>query len=130
MKKVIVLCAVLLMGSSLHAMETKFDVGPFTFEIPFATVKAVYLLDLVADIESLVGGESPIMSWSGLSINVGAAHGVDSNRNGVPYFSGSLRLPDQYFDKFPLFFGAFAGYDFDNKEPLSGVSANVLLWQF
>lgn len=126
MKKLIIAMSLSLFCGHVNAAPIDIDIGPVTLTLPFQDVSVVYLFDLVNE-DSLVGGETPFLSMSDLTLNVGAITSFDADRNATPYFSGDLKMPEKFFGE-RLNFGAFVGYDFNNNEAIAGIKANVKLW--
>ena len=127
MKKLIVVVCLALFCSRANAVPLDIDIGPVTLMLPLQSVSASYLFDLVNE-DSLVGGETPFLETSDLTLSIGAVTSFDADRNATPYLSGDLKMPEKFFGE-RLSFGAFAGYDFNNKEPIAGIKVNVNIFK-
>ena len=131
MKKVWLAGMMLMMSSMVGAMPLEWEIGGVSFKLPFKTVRTQYLLDLVGEVEQLVGIETPVVGWKMLEGNIGGAKAFDSeSRNGVPYGSLTVKVPGKILEKMPIYVGGFGGRDFDRGDWIGGVSANVQLWSF
>jgi len=126
MKKLVVMLALLIMGSSYaKADPIELDLKIITLVLPFQDVSSVYLYDLINS-ESMGGIETPILKsgkWTGV---IGAAD-VEGSDEALPYAGFDVEVSDKYFgEKFNI--GGFLAYDFDSKERRAGLKASIILW--
>lgn len=127
MKKVLIALAFCLAFSGISKAESKvlFDLGTAKVYIPFTSVDTSYLWDFVKK-QSLVGGETPIMSWKSLEFTGGAVTSLEGE--GTPFVGARLNLDNPAEQWVPLAGvhpGLFAGRDFRNNAWVYGIKASV-----
>lgn len=128
MKKILAVL-LLLTASRVGAFETKYKIGDLTLQLPFKEVSGVYLYDLFAR-ETLLGAETPLISYRNLTGVVGAVTDMDGNDSvaGIPFVGAHVYAPEDWFtERFTV--GLFYGRDFKRGENIGGFKASLKLWK-
>ena len=105
-----------------------FNVGTVKVLLPFSDVSAVYLFDGVAK-QSLVGAETPLITWHKLTLTGGAVTSIDGA--GSPFAGIHLELEnpvERWTSLAGIKPGVFGGRNFNTNEWMAGVTASVSIF--
>lgn len=120
--------AVLMFAFAMPSPAVDYKFGPLNVNVPFTTVNAVYLYDVI-NRETLLGAETPVASYKNIQAVIGAVGDVEKaeSKAGIPFLGVHIWAPEGLFsEKFTL--GIFGGRDWDRGETIGGVKASMNLW--
>ena len=129
MKKIFVLVLFLGMtGIAKAEGDILFKLGSVNILLPFSDISATYLFDGRAK-KSLVGAETPLISWHKVEITGGAVTSIDGE--GTSFLGANLALknPIENFSSLAgIKPGVFGGYNFNEDEWMAGVKASMSIF--
>lgn len=126
MKKLILILSLMLAPIICRAdSKLLVNFGSVNIYIPFTQLDVIYQYDFVGK-RSLVGGETPLLSWKQLTFTGGAVTSVDGA--GSPFIGMHLSLTNPAETWLPLNTihpGLFGGRDFKQNAWIFGIKASI-----
>lgn len=123
--------ALLALGVFAHADDAFFKAGPFEFNVPLKTARAVYLYDF-RDEQTLLGAETPVITlWERIEGTAGIVSSLEGQ--GAPFLGGNILIGNllEKYVSWPedIVVGAFIGHDFRMEHSIYGLKASIKLWK-